>query len=835
MDIRTIVFIIGLTNIIQLVIIYHQYKTNKAYKGLGWWVLWILFETIGFSVLYVRSFTEFTPLLIVIQNSLIVLGTLFTYLGLMSFLEKKIQWKVIISIATVFLLLIFYFSFIDDNVKVRTIVINYTLGGIAVYTLFNLRRNSIKSINATLNFVKATFVLHSMIFIYIGTMAINERTDFNTFTSFHITIIQFSDALIIGLLWTFGFIVMVNQRLNSDLKESKEHFEEIFKTTPDTVLIADLYTGEIIEVNDIFVEETGYSREEAVGKSTLELKIWLFPEERNEIVKIVKEGGQCKNKEVSIRGKNGTIKKGLISALRVTLNGRECLLSVVRDVTQLRQEEEARRINYAKYKVLFDSIPIGITISDNSGKIIESNSIAEKLLGLSKEEVLNRSIDGEEWKVVDKDGNEFPKEEYASLKALKENRVIENVEMGIVKGTNEITWINVTAAPIPIANYGVVVAYNDITDRKKAEEIINKSREKLEEAQKTARLGSWEWDIQTNELICSDEFLRIFGFERDAFGNNTNVILSRLHPEDKEYYLQKLVQGQKNPIENSFEYRIVLPGGITKHILANGKNILDNNNKPVKASGTVQDITERKRIEEEIKNQYAELQRINREKDKFFSIIAHDLRSPFTGLLGLTELMAGDIKTFTPNEIQEIALKLNQSANNLFRLLNNLLEWSRMQRGTTEFNPETINLKSMIQDTFHLYTETAASKGIGLYDTTSENFEIKADKSMFDSILRNLVSNAIKFTESGGKVTLSAQRNKEYNIIEVSDTGIGMSIDLIHDLFRIDKKTVRKGTEDEPGTGLGLLLCKEFINKHKGELMVNSKPGKGSTFTVILP
>jgi len=239
-------------------------------------------------------------------------------------------------------------------------------------------------------------------------------------------------------------------------------------------------------------------------------------------------------------------------------------------------------------------------------------------------------------------------------------------------------------------------------------------------------------------------------------------------------------------------------------------------------------------IEQKINEQNEELKRINIEKDKFFSIIAHDLRSPFHGLMGLTELMAKELNTFSTDEIQRIASKLNQSANNLYRLLNNLLEWSRMQRGVIKFSPVEINLKTVIEDTLDLYGELSANKGVEIVDKVPDDILFKADLSMIESVVRNLVSNSIKFTNDGDKIIISAEKKDGKVIISVKDTGIGMKKELSDNIFKIDKVTVRYGTNDEPGTGLGLLLCKEFVERNNGEIQVRSEEGIGSEFKIIL-
>ena len=224
------------------------------------------------------------------------------------------------------------------------------------------------------------------------------------------------------------------------------------------------------------------------------------------------------------------------------------------------------------------------------------------------------------------------------------------------------------------------------------------------------------------------------------------------------------------------------------------------------------------------------------QKDKFFSIIAHDLRSPFNGFLGLTQIMAKELSSLTSTEIQKIAVNLHNSATHLFRLLENLLHWARMNQGLIPFNPEVRALLPIVRESVEMIHESAKSKRIRIQYDFTDDIVVFADTNMLQTIIRNLVSNAIKFTPRGGQITLCGKENSNKNIeIAIKDNGIGMSPLLVEQLFRIDVQTGRRGTEDEPSTGLGLLLCKEFIEKHGGKIWVESIEGKGSTFIFTIP
>jgi signal transduction histidine kinase len=244
---------------------------------------------------------------------------------------------------------------------------------------------------------------------------------------------------------------------------------------------------------------------------------------------------------------------------------------------------------------------------------------------------------------------------------------------------------------------------------------------------------------------------------------------------------------------------------------------------------------ERKKAEEEIKLKNELLQSINAEKDKFFSIIAHDLRGPLSAFVAATQIITDEIQTMSIEEIKDITGSMKTSATNIYSLLENLLEWSRLRRGGMNFVPEKLNLKKETGECLNVLNESARKKGIAIEIAIPDEMEVIADSHMFETVIRNLVSNSIKFTTSGGIVNVTSSYNNNSVEIKIRDSGIGMSPELKSKLFQINEKTSRPGTEGELSTGLGLLLCKEFIEKHNGKIWVESEPGKGSVFTFTLP
>lgn len=261
------------------------------------------------------------------------------------------------------------------------------------------------------------------------------------------------------------------------------------------------------------------------------------------------------------------------------------------------------------------------------------------------------------------------------------------------------------------------------------------------------------------------------------------------------------------------------------------------------------DITTQKESEAKLQKYNSELKELNQSKDKFFGIVAHDLRSPFQGMLGFTDLILDELETLSKEEIREYLQKVRDSSYSAFSLLENLLNWSRLQTGRMQYNPSNFSLTETIAGIFSLLDSNAHRKNIQLINNLSHNYNVFADRQMVHSILLNLTTNAIKFTFTGGTVTFDANIRLRYELkdniksklqqkcleISVSDTGVGMSANTIAEIFSHDDHFSLVGTANEQGAGLGLILVKEMAEKHGGNLTIRSQEGKGSVFSFTIP
>ncbi|MFA6924638.1 MAG: PAS domain S-box protein [Bacteroidales bacterium] len=364
-------------------------------------------------------------------------------------------------------------------------------------------------------------------------------------------------------------------------------------------------------------------------------------------------------------------------------------------------------------------------------------------------------------------------------------------------------------------------------ERMLAEEMLANSEIRYRRLFETAKDGILILDAVSGTIVDVNPYLiDKLGYPYDAFLGKTiwdigffkDIVASK----DNFIKLQQndYIRYENLPLETSDGHQINVEFVSNVYFVNNQKVIQCN----------IRDITERKKFENELKEKNVELVESNATKDKFFKIIAHDMKNPYISLLGASELLYENAHKYDTNKIAKLTKVLNDSAKSGYDMLLNLLEWARSQAGSMIFQPEIINLKELIDKHLSNLVEYASNKKINLNFDISSNIQVYADKNMLNTILRNLINNALKFTSKGGIVTVSTKYINGSVIIFIKDTGVGIDNKDFDKLFRTDIKYSQQGTELEGGTGLGLLLCKEFVEKHGGKIWVESEVKKGSTF-----
>ena len=350
-----------------------------------------------------------------------------------------------------------------------------------------------------------------------------------------------------------------------------------------------------------------------------------------------------------------------------------------------------------------------------------------------------------------------------------------------------------------------------------------------------APIGFYASTLDGQILSVNSAFTKILGYNSsDELTKSISTSFDKfyINKEDKNILLSIL---EKNNSVNNYECSFRRNDEVIIWVSTSARVVRDENENIILILAFVTDITDRKTTELEIKRTSEQLQKLLVEKDKFFSIIAHDLRSPISGLLSLTNLLSEDHPNFSADELQKIFVSMNSSVRRLFALLENLLEWASMQRGMATFKPRELEVDNLINRALILFGNFVDQKKISMQYMVPLGMKVFADEQMFNSVLRNLLSNAFKFSKPGGKVTISATQECGDLIISVQDEGIGMDQDTKSIIFSIDYKTSVLGTKGEKGSGLGLILCKEFMEKHGGRIWVESKINSGCKISIFFP
>lgn len=340
-------------------------------------------------------------------------------------------------------------------------------------------------------------------------------------------------------------------------------------------------------------------------------------------------------------------------------------------------------------------------------------------------------------------------------------------------------------------------------------------------------------DINGHQKYVSDSCYRILGYTPEEL-INIDVIDVMIHPEDQE----KTRQGLENIIKchnyGGTQYRHRHKDGSWVFLEAYGTNQLENPDIQAIVLN-VRDITDRKLYEQRLLEKEQQLKDLNATKDRFISIIGHDLKNPFTSIIGLSELIQTSVENEDLAEISEFANLIHESSKLVNDLLTNLLAWSKSQSGGITFNPQKSDITALILEVIDLFRELASQKTIQLKVECNESIFLRIDRDMIHSVFRNLISNSIKFTHIGGTVLINVQSHKDEHHFIISDNGTGLSDRIKSSLFRIDDNQSMRGTIGEPGTGLGLILCKEFIEQHNGNIWVESILGKGTDIHFTIP
>jgi len=375
-----------------------------------------------------------------------------------------------------------------------------------------------------------------------------------------------------------------------------------------------------------------------------------------------------------------------------------------------------------------------------------------------------------------------------------------------------------------------LIVIHDISRLKKSLKEVQSSEEKYRNFFITSRDCVFFTSRDGKWLDMSDSAPGFFGYSSKEELFKIDIPNLYVEPEERLNDLDIIVN---KGFSKDMPLQLRKKDGSIMDTLISSVAIKDENSNIHAFQGIIRDITQQKKDEKALKESKKDLEEMNESKDKFFSLISHDLRTPFNAIIGFSELLWKEDMNIS--EVKSIAKDLYKTGKETYELLNNLLEWSRSETGRIKYYPSNIRLETLAERTVALLSESATWKDIGIYVDIDGELKVHTDENMLLSTIRNLVSNAIKFTPKGGRVKIYASKNNDTVNITIEDNGTGIKSETLKKLFVLNKESITKGTEGELGSGLGLILCKEFAEKSGGKISVRSKPGEGSSFTVSLP
>jgi len=484
--------------------------------------------------------------------------------------------------------------------------------------------------------------------------------------------------------------------------------------------------------------------------------------------------------------------------------------------------------NQAKNKTIFSNISEVIAILNENGLSIYQSSNIERFFGWTPEELNGKKciniVHPEDQKLV-----------LDTFKYLHQNENNSRTIRYRYKCKNG-SYTPVRLSAINLLHHqdvkGILCNYKEISSLVKNEQSLMDSENKYR--------GLFENMIDVVTMLDNNKQIidinpagtKLFEYSKEELLSMTiDQLVFQGDKKVSDEYFQKL---EDTGSYSMYEGRVISKTGKIIWMQVNSSEFIKDG-VVVGSQDICRDITKQKEVEIKLEQTFKELQKLNTDKDRLLSILAHDLKNPFNSILGFLNLLSDNLREYDINQIEEYLNIINNASQNTYNLLENILTWVKTYSGKIPFEPQKLNFGSLCLDIVEGMMLIADKKNITINYLPKEQIIISADKNMLETILRNLISNSIKFTEEGGQIEINTEKNGSNYTINVSDNGIGMTPDAIKKIFDISQTYTTRGTAKEEGTGFGLLLCQEFIKINGGEIWIESKLGKGSNLKFTLP
>jgi len=608
------------------------------------------------------------------------------------------------------------------------------------------------------------------------------------------------------------------------LWDSEERFRIVFeRSNIDKSLTAP--DGRFIKINKAFADMLHYTIEELQKLNFLEI---THPDDmaisRESIRSLLEKEQNSYRFEKRYVSKDG----GIVWAdLNMTLLRDEkgvplYFITSVIDITERKKEVIRLQESEDKFKAIFENNSAAIAIMEPDTTISMVNDAYCQMSGYSREDVIGLS-----WTT------QIPPEDLDRLKEYNRQRLTDpksapdKYEFSFYKKNGEIRSALMSVSLIE-SSRKIITSFTDITERKRAEEAVKRQADLLELVHDSIIV----MDLNSKITYWSRGAYERYGWtSEEALGKVSSELLQTVFPIPFNDVKQEFFQ-------NGYwegELTQTTKDGSTLFVSSRWQLQKNSDNQPQSILETNNDITARKRSENALRESERNLRQLNATKDKFFSIIAHDLKSPFSAILGFSQLLTDEYRDLDSRSIGHYAGLINSSVQQTYNLLENLLEWAKSQQGNIPFKPVPVLLEKLVSTTIAGLQDIAGQKNLKIINFIPNSLVLVADENMLSFILRNLITNAIKFNNKNGRCLVTADVADSIVLITISDNGIGMSDESISKLFRVETSFSTRGTANEKGSGLGLILCKEFVEKHGGKISAESEMGKGSTFRFTIP
>jgi hypothetical protein len=648
-----------------------------------------------------------------------------------------------------------------------------------------------------------------------------------------------------GRIFT-GIIRDITERKRAEeaIRESEERFAKAFRASPDSLIISRISDGVMLEVNDSWAELSGYDRDELIGKSTIDLGLYVDPADRQRMLAILKEQNYVRDFEFAMKRKSGEARLITFSAEPLELYGEHCWVTIVRDITERKQAEEALRESEERFAKAFRASPDGLIITRQSDCVIlEVNDSWSQMSGYASDEALGKSWTQFDF-LVD------PEERRRARAILEEQNYIRDFEMTAKRKSGETLLIRISTEPLDLRGEPCFVTIiHDITQRKRYEEALRKSEEQarrqlsyVEAIYATAPVGLCFVDTDLTYLSINERLAEINSKSvEEHMGRTVREVIPEM-ADKVESVCRRVIEAGEPALNVEQSMASASEPSAVRHFISSYYPIKNGGGRVLGVNIVVMEITERKKIEEELgrllrqeKAAREEAEAANRMKDEFLATISHELRTPLTSILGWARMLTGG--GLTAPQARHALEVIAQSAQSQNRLIEDILDTSRIITGRLKLDAQPIVIEHIFHAAVDVVLPSAEAKGIVLSEVVdAPDGVVFGDANRLQQAIWNLLSNAVKFTNEGGRIEARLGRAEGQVEIAVKDTGIGIEPRFLPHVFDRFRQADASSTREYGGLGIGLSIVRHIIEMHGGRVSASSPgKGRGATFKIRLP